>query len=393
MKIRRLEKKDKFEAYLLSSFCFHTRVDDVEKERERVENETEEDWGAFTEDGKLAARIINNKYDFYLDGTLVRTGGIGAVSTLPEYRFGGAVSEIFKELLPVAYRDGEIISTLYPFNHSFYRKQGYETLTYQNSYELTPSILEKYKTDCTVTMWHTGDSVEPFLTVYNEFVKSFNLSMPRDEKTMLEHMKYDAIYKDRKFTYLFTLANKPIAYITFTDTYHDPAAILNVEETAWLNREGFEAILSFLGRFDADYGDIDLSLPAGIDLLRIIRSRGSYNIRKTTGTSFMVRVINAEKLLGVIKKPAGCDFTIKITDEMIIENNGTWHVTSDTVSRMTGNGIIPDIEVSERSFAQMAVGGISLDEAMLKPDVRVFGNEDMLRSVFTEKKLLVTEHF
>ena len=92
----------------------------VEKERERVEAETLQDWGAFDEDGTLTARIINNQFELYLDGTAVQAGGIGAVSTLPEYRDKGSIRKIFQTLLPEAYRSGEILSALYPFSHAFY---------------------------------------------------------------------------------------------------------------------------------------------------------------------------------------------------------------------------------------------------------------------------------
>ena len=147
MKIKRLEGKERFDAYLTAVYCFHMRVEDTEAERERVEADTTEDWGAFDENGKLMARILNNKFDFYLDGKTVRAGGIGGVATFPEYRDRGAIKGIFKELLPAAYKDGEVISALYPFKHEFYRKQGYEVVPAWNEYSLTPGLLCNYRFD------------------------------------------------------------------------------------------------------------------------------------------------------------------------------------------------------------------------------------------------------
>ena len=413
MKVRKIDGSERFDAYLISTFCFHSRVEDVESERERVEHETEEDWGAFTDDGTLAARIVNNQYEFYIDGTPVHAGGIGAVSTLPEYREQGAVREIFKELLPESYRAGEVISTLYPFNHEFYRKQGYEVVTYQNNYELNPAVLAGYKFDGTVTRWNPGESVDEYLKIYNEFAVNYNFAMPRDAKSMLEHMKVDKLYKERKFSYLFSRNGENIAYLIFTDTWNNPAAILHVEESAWINRDGFYAILAFLGRFSADYGNIELPLPYGIDLLRLIQAPRAYEIHKSCRHDFMVRVINARKLLEIIKKPLDCDFVIRVNDELIPENNGIWHVTADSVKTVqqrseTQDGTVkalregseniepapvPDLIVSERALAQMAAGCINLDEAMLRQDVEVHAKEEMLRRVFVEKKIFVGEHF
>lgn len=392
MQVRKLDGSERFDAYLISLFCFHNRIDDVESERERIEGETLEDWGAFTDDGTLAARIVNNRLELYIDGQTVRAGGIGAVSTLPEYREKGAVREIFAELLPQSYKNGEVISALFPFNHEFYRKQGYEVVTFQNYYELKPALLNGYRFDGTITRWNPGEPVDDYLNIYNIFAADYNLAMHRDEKSMMEHMKVDKLYQERKFSYLLRRNGENIAYVIFTDIQNDPEAILHVEESAWINRDGFHAILAFLGRFEADYGSIQLPLPYGIDLLRIIRTKRAYEIQKTCHHNFMVRVINAKKLLEIIKKPSDCDFVIKVSDEMIAENNGVWRVTADSI--MTADhSLTPDLVVSERAFAQMAVGCINLDEARLRRDVEINAKEEMLRKVFVEKRILVAEHF
>ena len=100
MEVHKLTGGERFEADMISIVAFHMRLEDPEKRREESRKRTEEDWGAFSEDGKIMARIINNKYETWLDGQLVANGGIGAVSTLPEYRNTGAVREIFSRLLP-----------------------------------------------------------------------------------------------------------------------------------------------------------------------------------------------------------------------------------------------------------------------------------------------------
>ena len=391
MKIKRLEGKERFDAYLTNVYCFHMRVDDVEEKRAKCEAETIEDWGAFDENGTLMGRIINNKFDFYLDGKTVRCGGIGGVATLPEYRGRGAIREIFKELLPAAYKDGEVISALYPFKHEFYRKQGYEVLLAWNDYSLRPGLLCRYHFDGEVCKWNMGDPVTDFIAVYQKFAPRFNLSLARTPEVMLEHLKVDKPYVDRKFSYVMKQEGKPIAYVIFTDVRHDPAAILQVEECAWTCREGFEAILGFLARFEADYGTINMTLPKGIDLLRIVQSPLAYEIQKTPQQNFMIRVINAKKLLETCWKPADCDFTIRVTDEIIAENNATYRVQADGV-KVSKKGKA-DIELNVRALGQLAVGCLNLDEAMLRRDVTVNAKEELLRRVFVEKKIFVGEHF
>ena len=86
MEVRRLTENEHFEANLVSYVAFHMRLEDPEKMREESKKLAIEDWGAFSDDGKTMARILNYRFETWLDGQTVVSGGIGGVSTLPEYR-------------------------------------------------------------------------------------------------------------------------------------------------------------------------------------------------------------------------------------------------------------------------------------------------------------------
>ena len=410
MTVKKLEGEERFEAHKLFVYCFHQRVDNIENERQKQEAETQEDWGAFDDDGKLMARIINNHYDFHLDGQAVKTGGIGGVATYPEYRETGAIREIFKALLLEAYKNGEVLSALFPFNHKFYRKFGYEVVPFRNEYKMHPNVLKDYHSlateeKCEVRRWQAGEDVRDFLDVYSRFASAFNLSALRTEEMMKEHLKFEKEYIDRKFSYIFSRDGVPVAYLIFKDEFNPQAAVLKVEECAWTSRAGFNSILNFLARFSADYGSIVLPLPKGIDLLKIIHAPNAYEIEKHACQHFMVRVMNVFKLFEVIRKPADCDFTIKVEDDLIKENNLTLRVLADKVEILasddttagTAAGLTnvskPDIELDIRALSQLAVGCTSLYEASLRSDVTINGNEEMLRKVFIEKPIIITESF
>ena len=390
MEVRQLKPEERFEANLVSTVAFHMRMEDPEKNREESLKSTDEDWGAFSEDGKIMARIINNHYESRLDGQRVMNGGIGAVSTLPEYRNTGAVKAIFEKLIPEAYRRGEIISTLYPFNHAFYRKFGYETVRWLDHYEFAPAVLSGYRFSGVAELWKPGDPVEEYTALYNRFADHFNLAMYRDDRMMLNRVKGE-YYKDRKFCYLFRENGKAVAYLIFQDVRNDPAAILTVQDLAWDGREGFYAILGFLARFTADYGTIRLFLPSCLELLSVIQTPRAYDIQQTASQSYMIRAVNAKRLLEIMKKPDDSKFVIRVEGDMQIpENNGTWAVDG-AGAELTDEK--PDLTVSIQALGQMAAGAVSLAEAMYRPDVTVFGNEAVLEKVFVRKPILVEDHF
>ena len=390
MEVRLLKPEEHFEANLISTVAFHMKMEDPEKNREESLKSTDEDWGAFSEDGKVMARIINNHYETRLDGQRIRNGGIGAVSTLPEYRNTGAVKAIFEKLIPEAYRNGEIISTLYPFNHAFYRKFGYETVRWQDHYEFVPAVLSGYRFSGDAELWKPGDPVSEYTTLYNRFADSFNLAMVRDDKMMLDLIKGE-YYKDRKFCYLLRENGKAVAYLIFQDVRNDPAAILTVKDLAWDGRTGFYAILGFLARFTADYGTIRLFLPSCLQLLSVIQTPRAYDIQQTATQSYMVRAMNVKRILEIIKKPDDSQFVIRVEgDAQIPENNGTWKVCGNSVEETEET---PDLTVSIQAFGQMAAGAVNLAEAMYRPDVTVSGNEAVLEKVFVRKPILVEDHF
>ena len=391
MEVRKLTAKERFEANVVSVVAFHMRMEDPEKTREESEKETVEDWGAFSEDGKIMARIINHRFEAEMDGQLIPSGGIGAVSTLPEYRNTGAVREIFNKLIPEAYRNGEVISTLYPFNHAFYRKFGYETVRWRNDYEFVPAVLSGYRFSGTAELWKPGDPVSEYTELYNRFARNFNLSIRRDDARMLDKHIKGEYYKDRKFCYLLKEEGRAVAYLIFQDIRHDPAAILSVEDLAWDGRTGLYAILGFLARFTADYGTIKMFLPSCLELLSVVRSPRAYDFQQTARQDYMIRAVNAKKLLETIKKPDGSRFVIRVEgDEQIAENNGTWEVSG---SGAEPTDKAPDLTVSVQALGQMAAGCVSLDEAKYRPDVTVAGNEETLAKVFTRKPILVEDHF
>jgi len=390
MEVRLLKPEEHFEANLISTVAFHMKMEDPEKNREESLKSQDEDWGAFSEDGKIMARIINNRYDTRLDGQKIRNGGIGAVSTLPEYRNTGAVKAIFEKLIPEAYRNGEIISTLYPFNHAFYRKFGYETVRWQDYYEFVPAVLSGYRFSGDAELWKPGDPVSEYTALYNRFADSFNLAMYRDDKMMTDLIKGE-YYKDRKFCYLLKENGKTVAYLIFQDVRNDPAAILTVKDLAWDGKAGFYAILGFLARFTADYGTIRLFLPSCLQLLSVIQTPRAYDIQQTATQSYMVRAMNVKRVLEIIKKPDDSPFVIRVEgDAQIPENNGTWKICGNSVEQTEET---PDLTVSIQAFGQMAVGAVSLAEAMYRPDVTVSGNEAVLEKVFVRKPILVEDHF
>ena len=98
MEVRKLTEQEHFESNLVSYVAFHMRMEDPEKVKEESKKLTIEDWGAFSEDGRIMARILNHRFDSMLDGQVVANGGIGGTNS--HYGVSRAVTDVHAAGIP-----------------------------------------------------------------------------------------------------------------------------------------------------------------------------------------------------------------------------------------------------------------------------------------------------
>ncbi|MGI6239057.1 MAG: GNAT family N-acetyltransferase [Christensenellales bacterium] len=388
MEIRKLRREELAEASLISLVAFHARTDSIEESRKEIEENFKDiHWGAFSENGAMMARIINNRFPARFDGHVIENGGIGAVSTLPEYRNSGAVRAMMEKILIDARAQGEVVSTLYPFNHAFYRKFGYELSVTHTEYEFPVTALKGFRFGGWAKLWHPGETPELFTEVFNAFGARYNLTFVRDDGMMGNHVR-GAYYKDRRFSYLLGDANGACAYIVFEDIAEDGANTIRAADTAFIGRRGLHALLGFLARFDSDYKTVKMRLPEDVNLCALVNN--PYDIKKLSHHAYMARIVNAPRALALMKKPEGAAFTIEVRDGLLRENAGVWRVSGDAVEPTDAPA---DLVVSELALAPMALGYAPLCEAELRGDVEIKGNREALDAVFIKKPTFAADHF
>ena len=384
-----LGSDEKYRAAKISMTAFHVRSDEPEKQLRRWMCGDTEDWGAFTDDGVLMARIVNNSLSMKLYGSCVKCGGVGAVSTLPEYRGNGAVRAIFDVLLPHSYENGEVISALYPFSHSFYRRFGYETVCFANEYSFPPDVLSNYRFEGEAHQYSEGEPADVYSKLYDGFTSGFNLALSRTEEMQKDHIGGNDI-RDGKFTYLLSYGKRPAAYITFEDITDSGKAVIRVRDYAWDGRDGFLALLGFLPRFSSDYGEIRIMLPRGIELNSLLQSQRAYDVVCRPKFGFMVRAVNVKKMLELLPDRKDIDIAIAVSDDLIPQNNATWRITENEVKRTDQ---VPDVKMSIQSLSQIAVGAVSPEESMLRSDTEIISAKDMFCRLFRHRKLYISENF
>lgn len=375
---------------LCSGLAFGARRS-MEDTRKAVAESTPsgDDWGCFTDDGKLMAHVQNERRHTMFDGHEAYTGCIGAVSTFPEYRAGGAVRQIFACIFPDALKAGEVFSYLFPFNHEFYRKFGYETCCDIPAYRFPVSALSAFRFKGWSRLWLPGDDVTEHAAIYDAFSRNYNITHVRSVEAMKGRIHSDP-FESRRYTYLLGY-DEPCAYITFAYRSENDRKTIEVLDCAWRESEGFRAVLGFLGRYSADYSDILFRMPTNLKLGYIIPDGYALDATKLAN-GYMVRVINVKKALEMLRKPAGACFTIEVNDPLIPANSGTWRVEGESAMLCEAEA---DISVSVTALGPMLLGYTDLTMAEYREDVKVYSSRELLEKIFIEKPgyIAPADHF
>jgi len=257
MIVRKLTANDHLSLQKLWSICFMYSIDLEEAEKKAKEkSEAPAGYGAFTEEGEMIAGVIGNRLTMNFDGQKASLIGIGGVVTHPSHRKSGAIKGIMKSLLTEAREQGSIFSGLYPFNHDFYRKFGYELSRDLETYTFPFTSILKYSGNVKTRLLEPKDDRSFLMPVYESMTKRYQLAIDRDQEAFNRLTATDP-YAKNDYTYAIYDGEEPCAYVAFSKKN----AILSVRDYAFKTEKDFRKILSFLSRFGPEFEKVEIALP------------------------------------------------------------------------------------------------------------------------------------
>lgn len=398
MEARKLRTpQEHLEAMKISTIAF-VGTADLEKAPARIEEEMKNDdgsteyWGTFNDDGVMTSHMINNIYHILYDGRIVLSGGVGNVSSLPEYRGQGGIRDIFKEKFADMRQRGFVFSALYPFSHTYYRMFGYEHCYSPMQQKFLTSDLKAFACPYSVRMHQKGECIQPFKDVYQKFVLGNNMAIVRSE-AQWGWIDGDA-FKNRTYRYLLSDDTGVHAYVVVRSEGQGDERIAVLKDFAYDSKQAFYGILGFLHRLSAQYKYVQAVFPAQIDMRSLIAE--PYNVTQEVKTHGMFRVVDVHRALMLMRHPANAgSYTIAVTDAFIEENTGTYAVSYEngvavSVEKIQGDA---DIQVNVTTLAQMVLGYAPLDAICYRADVKLNGNKDVLCAVFVKKDCYFADYF
>lgn len=390
MEFRKISTDSDFEQFSeVSSFAFGIKADFNQKIIELLRKAEEKGkltgYGAFEGEKLISALLIFN-FDMHFRNSLLPMGGIAFVCSRPEYRGKGYIRNLLIKSIEIMDKNGQVVSTLYPFSINFYRKYGWELFEVAKSVRIpAASIMDFDMEGYTFEIAKTAD--RDSVNFYNELVnykynltlrdewtwnnwilKSFNVGDLRETEITRQLLK---VFKNEEL-----VALAPFSYLRDGEGKNR----IRVSHIATSDYDHLRAVLGFLKGLSHQFSEFDLFLPMDLNINMFLKER---SIKQDIRELAMLRIVNLEKLSNLKIKSADFSFVIKIIDKNASWNDDVFEVSSkENTLAVVKTDKIPQLEMDIKTAAAVFSGFVSLKEAVdLKlvkklSDVKI--EEDML---------------
>ncbi|MCQ2431692.1 MAG: GNAT family N-acetyltransferase [Clostridia bacterium] len=319
MIIRRLREDEGIKLDSIQSLAFSFPFDRDKSDGHGMNSEV---YGSYLDDGEtLTATIFTPSFKSYYHGTVLGAMGIGGVASVPEYRRGGSIREIFNHIFAMAPERNWAISYLYPFSFAFYRQFGYERVIKRHGLHISGPALDKFPRNTNAKLYQRDGEVkkEDLLSVYNTWAAKNNLVFARDMNT---HYWSEKQHNSQKFTYLwYDEAGVPSALATISCK----SGTMTIPEICYVSPEALRSMIGFLRMFDGQVSTYNFTeLPENSELELMLGRYCEIGYHEENGA--MGRVLLPGTLLEANRYPMEHGhFRLQI-DDFLDFSRGVWDV-------------------------------------------------------------------
>lgn len=349
-------------------------------------------YGAFTDNGVMTSSVIANPYRCTYWETAVGMCGIGGVATLPEYRREGHMRQLLPFVLNAAYDRGDVLSSLFPFSHPFYRKFGFECCGPIQQCEVELHAFQKMPWLGRMRQYLPGEDFAEIRQIYAAFQKNHNFLCDRDDGYWQHRLNKDP-YITHQHTYLWYDENdQPQAYCILM---HEENKDYTVLDWAYASPAALRGLFGFFHVLEPSGEKICFKLPMDADLFCLIPEPYDINIQyKNCG---MLRVLNAGEALRMYPwQSALGQLTIRVKDETVSRNSHTYHVAchDGATAVAIDDEASPDLECSIQALSQLLLGAATLPALLAnRTDIHLLTDRPELLDAFSTNPMFLIENF
>ena len=391
MKLRRLNPEDYLSMENNMNIAF--RFDRTETPVD-TRNEVEYSFGAFTDEGKMTSSVIANPYKCSYWGHIVGMSGIGGVATFPEYRREGHMRHLLPFVLKASYDKGDVLSSLFPFSHIFYRKFGFETGAPIQFCKFGMPAFRNFPYIGSVKQFMPGDDPTEIKAIYAAFQQKHNFQIIREDDYWNNLLNKDP-YVTHRHTYIwYDDAGEAQAYCLLNHTQDDGSKNYTILDWAYTSPKALRGLFGFFHLLTPSAENIRFKAPFDANLFAIFQE--PYDISVDVRNCGMFRVINAAEALRLHPWPADLtSFTVRVHDSILPENEHTYRVdcTGETTVIVDDSADV-DLEMSIQALSQLLPGAMDLPTLLdCRDDMHLHHASDELLKAFPTNPCFLIENF
>lgn len=288
-------------------------------------------------------------------GKVIPMGGISGVASMPAARRSGHIRELMLHAIRDMHKQGEAVSTLYPFKTSYYEKFGYAGWQAPMWLHINPSALSPYlaapKTG-TVKQRRSAEAIDDTATVL------VNAQHAVHGMSLFQRSKQDAWMG---YTKNWVVTVHEGDNVTAAMSYRNDLdkSELVVSGIFWSTYNGKLNLLDFLARHVDQVKTIRMEIHPGDEPYLWTTLEGNMEILTNDEESWgppMGRIVNVSGLTGIgVGKGSVC---LTVVDHQAPWNSGTFTFTEDDGSLLVHEGGEPTGEVSIHGLSALVFSGI-----------------------------------
>lgn len=355
-------------------------------------------WASFQDDtGDMMSSFTISDYQINFDGSSSKMGGIGGVSTLPQYRRMGGIRGCFEKALPDMYDEEYDFSYLYPFSTAYYRKFGYECCVQKMMVSIELALLKNPVVSGNFYLCEANHPMKNEIKIVDKaWEDKFNMMVRHSDEDYEwtnkfnpgANLEFTYVYMDEKYN--------PKAYTTFKKVDEADGRNLICSKFFFIDQEGFSGLMAIFKSLATDHKYVKFALPAKENMEYLFPEWAMGAAKWSIQNAGMVRVISVESVLKKARYLGSDVVTLEIKDQHIEKNCGIYAVEfkdgiAVTIEKKSGN---PDMVLDINTFSALISGVCSLEEAeQWMPGVRLMKNREALSKLFYKKPLMIADYF
>jgi len=279
------------------------------------------------ESSLVVAGYILYPFKMRLRNSMVNMGGIGLVCSRPDYRGKGAIRFMLQNAAKTMREKGMQVSVLYPFNVDFYRKYGWELFFKTKKLVLPPTTI-KVESNPSMNYQFLSFPDSDVKAFYNQMARThYNLAI-RNDHQWRRHLK--VFFNDEastgvvKFSRNEKITGMLTQYLSRSEKGFD--SYLTVKDFYYIDQETKLSMLGYLRSLSHQVKEITFYTAEDFELWPYLADRPTDEKLETSG---MIRVLNLESLNGLNVDFEMTPLRIKVMDNLLEENNGTFEIQAE----------------------------------------------------------------